>query len=293
MLKTPDDKLHRTAIRNPIWMAGLSLVALATLAACDKKAGGQVVAVVNSEEVTQQELRAEAEANGAQAGTDFQKIAPAMLDRVIQRNLLADYARKQGLDRGPDFVARRRQLEQSLLATLALRKLAGTPTTPTPADVQKFIADNSTLFAGRQKLTLDQVGFPTPADPKQIKSLAALGSIAAVEMKLKADGTPAKRGNAVLDTGTIDPSVSLQMTKLSDGELFDLSTNGVTYISTIVGRAPAATAPDTWTAPATEALRRQRMGKSVSDAIDNLRKSAKIDYDAAYKPVTTKPAATK
>jgi peptidyl-prolyl cis-trans isomerase C len=288
MLTTLDDKSHKSAVRGTVWMAGFSLVALATLAGCEKKAGGQVVAVVNSEEVTQQELRAEAEANGAAAGTDFQKIAPAMLDRVIQRNLLADYARKQGLDRGPDFVARRRQLEQSLLATLALKKLAGTPTTPTPADVQRFIADNPTLFAGRTKLTLDQVGFPTPADPKQIKALAALGSVSAVETKLKADGIPSKRGNAVLDTGTVDPAVSLQMTKLANGALFDLSTNGVTYISTIVDRAPVATAPDTWTAPATEALRRQRMGKSVSDAIANLRKSAKIDYDAAYKPVTTK-----
>jgi peptidyl-prolyl cis-trans isomerase C len=288
MLKTLDDKSHQSAIRSSAWMAGLSLIALATLAGCEKKAGGQVVAVVNSEEVTQQELRAEAEANGAQAGTDFQKIAPAMLDRVIQRNLLADYARKQGLDRGPDFVARRRQLEQSLLATLALRKLAGTPVTPTPADVQKFVRDNPTLFSGREKLTLDQVGFPTPADPKQIKALADLGSISAVETKLKADGTPAKRGNTVLDTGTVDPAVSLQMTKLPNGALFDLSTGGVTYISTIVGRTPAATAPETWAAPATEALRRQRMGKSVSDAIANLRKSAKIDYDAAYKPVTGK-----
>jgi peptidyl-prolyl cis-trans isomerase C len=288
MLKTPKDKSNDAVGRRVLWMAGISLIALATLAGCEKKTGGQVVAVVNSEEITQQELRAEAEANGAPAGTDFQKIAPAMLDRVIQRNLLADYARKQGLDRGPDYVARRRQLEQSLLATLALRKLAGTPTTPTPADVQKFIADNPTLFAGREKLTLDQVGFPTPPDPKQIKALAALGSISAVETKLKADGTPAKRGNAILDTGTVDPSVAVQMTKLANGALFDLSTGGITYISAITGRTAAVTPADTWTAPATEALNRQRMNKTVTDAIANLRKSAKIDYDAAYKPVAGK-----
>jgi peptidyl-prolyl cis-trans isomerase C len=271
-----------------ISMAALPLVVLVMLAGCEKKPGGQVVAVVNSEEITQQELRAEADASNVPAGADFQKAAPAILDRVIQRNLLADYAREQGLDRGPDFVARRRQLEQALLATLAIRKLQGPQSAPKPAEVQQFISENPTLFADRQKLTLDQVSFPAPSDPNQVKALTALGTLAAVEEKLKADNVPMKRGSSVLDTASIDPSVGRQMTALPNGKLFDLSTGGVTFISAIVERASAATPPESWAGPATEALSRQRSGKTVNDALLKLRKAAKIEYDPAYKPAAVK-----
>lgn len=256
------------------------------LAGCQKKPGGQVVAVVGSEEVTQPELRAEADAAGVPAGTEAQSYAPAMLDRVIQRNLLADYARDQNLDRGPEYVARRRQLEQSLLANLALKKIAGALPAPTPGEVQAFISANPALFGSRAKIALDQVRFPAPADVAQIKALTGLGSIDAIVAKLGADRVPNARGRAALDTGTVEPMVARQIAALPNGQLFDLTVKGETFISAIVGREPTTTPPASWTQPATAMLQRERVQKAVIAQMAKLRSGAKITYDPAYQPKT-------
>lgn len=269
-----------------MWTGAALSLSLALLGGCSKKPGGQVAAVVNSEDITQQELRTEAEAAGVQPGQDFQSYAPAMLDRVIQRNLLADYAKDKNLDRGPEFVARRRQMEQALLANLAMKQIVTSLGAPSPADVKKFIADNPALYANRQKLTLDQVRFAAPGDVAQIKALTSLGSIDAIYAKLRADNVPAARGTTAVDTGTLESSVARQMTALPNGQPFDLTINGVTFISAITGRTPTVAPAANWTAPATAALQRERAQKALADAMTKMRASAKIQYDPAFKPAT-------
>lgn len=261
---------------------------LMLLSGCDKQPGGQVVAVVNSDEITQTELKAEAEGSGLAPDADTKSIAPAMLERLIERNVLADYAREQGLDRGPGYVARRRQLEQTLLATLAMRKLLGTPPAPSPTEVQAYIAANPALFQKRQRLTLDQVRFAAPGDAKQVKALDSLGSPAAVEARLRTQGVPVARGTATLDTGTIEPSAARQIAALPDGQLFDLTINGTTFISAITGRTPVTVPAAAITPAATQLVARQQAAKTLGDAVGKLRQAAKITYDPAYKPATTK-----
>jgi peptidyl-prolyl cis-trans isomerase C len=276
-----------------ISLATALLVTVAVLQGCTKKVGGQVVAVVNGEEITQQELRAEAEAAQIPASQDFDSVAPSLLQRVVERNLLVGYAREQGLDRGPEYVARRRQLEQTLLATLALRKLTGGGTAPrvTPDEVQKYIADHPTAFAARERLSLDQLQFPAPRDRSMIQTLTKLENMDAIEAKLKADGLRVTRGKPVLDTAMIDPAVAKQIVALPPGQLFDLTAGPTTFISVVTARAPAATPPQTWTAIATEAAKRDKATKGVRDTLEQLRRKAKIEYDPALKPPPQKPAA--
>ena len=261
-----------------------AIAALLVLGGCDKKPGGQVVAVVGNEEITQQELRAEAATAGPGATQDFEAAAPALLQRVIERNLLADYARDQGLDRGPEYVARRRQLEQTLLASLAVRNLAGEPKTPSAADVRKFITDNPTWFAGRERLTLDQLSFPS-IDRAQIKALTELPSMDAIYERLLSQGVKVTRGRAVLDTASIDPFVGKQIVALPNGEIFDLTTGGQTFIGTVVARAPNPTPADQTTKAATDALLRSKSGKALADKVAEMRKSTKITYAPAYQPI--------
>ncbi len=262
--------------------AGLVLVA--GIVGCDKKPGGQVAAVVDNVEITQQELRAEAEGMRQQPGQDAQAARAPILQRIIDRNLLAGYARKEGLDRGPEFVARRRQIEEALLADLAVRKLVGAQPTPTAAQVRDYVAKNPTLFAGRQRLDLDQLRFATPGDAKKIQALTKLGSLDAIGAQLKAEGVAFQRAPAVLDTASIDPAVARQIVALPNGEIFDVSTGGTTFISAITNRAGGATSEADWTPAATEALRRERAAKTLATAMTKLRKDAKIEYDPAFKP---------
>lgn len=264
-----------------------SCMALALLAGCNKQPGGQVVAVVNNDDVTVQELNAEAQAAQlpAASANDKQAVA-ALLQRVIDRNLLADYARREGLDRGPDYVARKRQMDQALLADLAVRKLSGGSANPSSAEVSAYIAANPLLFAERQKLALDQIRFPTPPQADELKAITAAPTLEGVIAQLDAKGIKYVRGAAALDTGGIDAAAVRQILALKPGEAFALSTAGQTFVSVVTGKAPVSVDKAAWPTIAANALRNQRLTKLMADSLEQLRTSAKIKYDPAYKPET-------
>ena len=261
--------------------AGLAMAAL--LAGCSKEPGGQVVAVVNNQDITQQELQAQAVAEGIPSNTNFKAVAPGILERVIQRNLLADYARDQGLDRSPAFVARRRLMEQTMLASMALEKLAGQQPAPTPAQINGYINANPTLFARREELVLEQLRFPTPNPAAQVGQLSSMKSLDLAEAELRRMGVPVSRAEVRVDTGALAPQIATQIVSLAPGTLFDISANGVSLISTIKSRAPIGGDPSSWTAIAGNAVAQQTKLKAAGSRLDELRKAAKVTVAPEYK----------
>src|SRR3954468_1079301 len=178
----------RRAFRSQGAAMALAIMSAGLLSACNKEPGGQVVAVVDDQEITQQDVRAEAAANNITNKAALEAATPGIVGRLVDRTVLSDYARDNNLDRGPEYVARRRQMEESLLAYLALRKLVGNLEQPTKAEARSYIAANPITFSQRQRLTLDQVRFAKPAQYKTIQELARLPTLDAVEAKLRAGG---------------------------------------------------------------------------------------------------------
>ena len=267
--------------------AGLMMAA--ALGGCSKEPGGQVVAVVNNQDITQQELQAQAVADGIPSNTNFKAVAPSVLERVIQRNLLADYARDQGLDRSPGFVARRRQMEQSMLAALAMDKLAGQQPAPTPAQINAYISANPTLFARREELVLEQLRFPTPNPPSKVGQLSSLTSLDLAEAELKRMGVPVARAEVRVDTGALAPQVAQQIVALPAGTLFDISSSGVSLISVIKARTPVGADPAMWNAVAANAVAQQAKQKAATAKLEDLRKAAKVSVAPEYQ-LPAKPA---
>lgn len=262
--------------------AGIALMAVSVVAACSKEPGGQVVAVVNNDEVTQQELREAAKVQGGSVPINLAQEGPAILQQVIDRNVLADYAREQGLDRSPAFVARKRQGEQSLLAALAIEKLVGPQKDPTQSEVAAYIKQHPTLFARREQLRLDQLRFPTPANLSEVKELSKSGSLDLMEAQLRQKGVTVTRGQVVVDTGTLDPSIAEPVAALPPGALFDLSGGGVTLVNVVTQRSPVAGDPGAWQKQAQEAVRVEKVTRLVSGKVKELRKSAKISIAPGY-----------
>jgi len=272
---------HVVGARIPV-TAMMVLAASLALAGCKKTPGGQVAAVVNNEEITQREVRTDMTPAEQQTAND-PATTRTVLDRVIDRNLLAQYARDQGLDRDPEFVARRRQLEQGLLATMAMRKIAAPAASPSAADVQAFITKNPLMFGQRQVLALDQISMKSPEPLSKVDNYTRLGTIDAIAAALTAQGIPFNRARQQLDTGGISNEFAAQVVGLKDGAPFALSTNGVTYLSVIVGRTPAVIPRGDWAPSATDALRQQQGTTLLNAAIARLRKGADIVYDSAFK----------
>lgn len=262
----------------------LALTIALTLSACEKKPGGQVIAVVNDAEITQQELRAEATANNLTASMNDEAGRAALLERVIERNLVAEYARQKEIDRRPEFIARRRQMEETLLAQLALKEIIGNPPAVSDAEARAFIEQNPTLFAGRQRLAVDEISFPVQTSPSYLEKVLKIASQDALALQLKADGIQFQRNRRILDTGTITPDIARQIVAIPDGGQFDITRGGVTTISRILQRQPVSTPASGWMEPARQLLRQQKMTKSAADAVARMRKEARISYDPAWRP---------
>lgn len=269
-----------------ISMLALTVAAL-SLAACEKKPGGQVIAVVNDNEITQQELQAEAAASNMGAALSDEAGRAAILERVIERNIVADYAREKEIDRRPDFIAQRRQMEQTLLAQMALKELIGDAPAVNDAEARDFIAKNPTLFAGRQRIAVDEISFPSPTVPSALENLLKIESQDALALRLKADGVQFQRNRRVLDTGAMPPSIARQIVAIPDGGQFDITRGGATAISRIIQRQPVSTPPASWIEPAKQMVRQAKIAKKASDALAKMRKDAKIDYDPAWRPKTS------
>jgi len=286
--------LSRTQPLNRALMLGASVAAALALAACGEKAPeGQVVATVNGEEITLPELNAEAQAANIPENADKKAIMPQLLQRVIERKLFAKAAQDQGLDKTADYLVQKRRTEEALLAQLVAKQQIATVQIPNPAEIDKYVAANPTLFGARERLALDQIRFARPVDTAQLKQLEptkSLDEVAAVLASLK---IPFQRGAAPLDTAAVPPELMKRINALPAGEPFVVPAGNMIVVSVVRGREAAATPDADSKRLAAERMRQETIAKTMQDRLNQLKTEAKIDYQPGYAPATpgdAKPA---
>jgi peptidyl-prolyl cis-trans isomerase C len=271
-------------MRNAARMSLLAVGVLA-LAGCNRDApSGQVVATVDGEEVTIQEVNTEIQAANPPANADREQLQRQALQRVIDRKLLVKAAQDKGIDRTPEYLAKQRRADETLLAqTYAQQQLTAVPV-PSATDLNKFMTDNASLFGQRQLLSLDQIRFAPPRDLKTLASLdkdKTLDQVAAhlTQMGIKYDRVP-----ETLDTGAVPPALMRAIEKLPSGEPFVIPSQGTITVNTITGRKPIAVDPNEARAGATRAFRQQKFGEILQQQINGLRSSSKITYQNGFAP---------
>lgn len=266
------------------WMlAGTAAVAL-TLAACGKEATGQVAAVVNGEEISLQELNMEIGGMPLPEGANKDKVRQQILQRIVDRRLLAGAAREEGIDRDPEFLMRKRQLEEALLIQLYGKKTGNSLRLPDDAAVTKYIAENPQAFANRTIYTLDQVQFNVPPKADTLKALESLHSLGAVIAFLEQNKIPFSRQTNKIDSAQVPPEMLKQILALPPGEPFFVPAAGAVAVSVVVGSQPV-TVPSENTRPmATQALRNQELGKILDARLKEAKKKADIKYQTGFAP---------
>lgn len=277
----------------PVRFQPLAIVLPLFVAACGAEPTGQTVAVVNGEEVSIAELNQELQAANIPASADRKQVMPALLQRVIDRRLLAQQAAEQGIDRTPEYLNRQRRLNEDLLIGLASKRQADSIRIPDQREIDAFIAANPAMFGQRSILNLDQLQFDTPAAPGAIDRLKGTHGIAEIASTLTSMGVPFVRTPAKLDTATVPPDVLKQITALPAGEAFIVPIGGKMYASVITGReaAPASQAENRRLA--VEAMRRQNLTTGLERQLKQLRSAAKIEYQPEYAPKAAPKAAAK
>lgn len=125
----------------------IALASLALLASCrDTQPAGQVIATVDGHDITDTELAAEARAAPAPRG--------ALLERLIDRALLARAARRRDADLSPTFLADLRRTRDLLLADSLRRQVAARLPAPDDARARAYVAAHPWAFADRAQVIL-------------------------------------------------------------------------------------------------------------------------------------------
>jgi EpsD family peptidyl-prolyl cis-trans isomerase len=254
------------------------------ISGCQRKAEGQTVAVVNGKEITVPELNfALSEARTAE-GADKNAVRSQVLQQLIDRRLLAEQARSEGIDKTPEFLNRQRQAEEQLLITMLAARRMNTAQLPSDREVQDFIAGHPGMFANRETWNLDQVQFMTPKDPAIIAEIEKTHGIDDIIGVLTAHKIEFKRQKNRLDTAIVPAQLYAKLATLPAGEPFMVPVGDHSVASAVVSREPNPLTGDQAKPVAVALMRKQQTAKSLEGLVKSLRNSAKIEYQPGFAP---------
>jgi EpsD family peptidyl-prolyl cis-trans isomerase len=273
-------------------LSSVSLIALTSLSlmmtACQKKAEGQVVAVVNGEEITLNELNSELGDLNLPANVNKEAVRAEVLQKMIDRRLLAQAAKEEGLDRDPTYISQERRMKERLLVGMYGKKAMDTIEVPNAAKIDQFMAGHPGMFSGRTRLMLDQLQFDAPADMSRLKELESAHSLQAVGEKLTQMGIKFQQGKGALDSATVPPEVLQKIQALPAGEPFVVPNGGKVVVSVVTGTQPVALPTEQARPLAVQAMRAEELNKIGEQRLAEAKAKAKIDYQPGFSPPAKK-----
>ena len=263
-----------------VFAVGLAII----MAACDKKAEGQTVAIVNGEEITAAELNAELASANLPANIDKDQARNRILQAMIDRRLLAQHAREEGLDKSPEFLNRQRRMTEDLLISMLAARQINTAQLPSADEIARFQAGHPGMFARREQWNLEQIRFPMPTDEKVRERIAATKTLGELAQVLTQSGIAFSRGTNRLDTALIPQQLYGQLATLPPGEPFIIPVGNQAVASAVVSREPAVLQGEEARPQAVAAIRREQGAKFMQDRLKALREAAEIDYKSGFGP---------
>lgn len=274
-------------------------MAALALASCGGGKGsqpkGQVVATVAGDEITRAQLRAELA--GVQGGSGNRaELEKAALQQIVTRKLLAAAAKKDAVDKTPEFAMTRDRAEEAMLVQAYQQQLVKSVPAASRDEIVSFIADNPDVFAQRKIFLVDQIRVVRPLDAATLERFRPLTTMEQVVAFLQAEKVPFQRGTDSLDAVGTDPTVVKWITKLPASEVFVIPTpQGVLVNQIRETRVQPFTGAqaDAYAAQAIANRRRQEVvNRRFNSVISEGRE--KVSYAKGFEPpAPTKTAAPK
>lgn len=269
------------------FFAMISIAALLA-AGCDREATptGQVIAVIDGEELTTAELNYEARTRGLQIGSD-RGMRDALLRELIDRKLLAQAAVARGADRSPDHLLALRRLSEIALGQRLLEDAASASAQASPAEVERYIAANPKAFGARVTYVVDAITIAAQLPPELRQALAAAPSVDAMEKIASGAGFTPRRSSEMWDSAMLadDAYALLQAKRPNDN--FVLTPAAGTHagrLTTIV----AQPVPVQQRVPLAQSLiRRTANDKTLRASVEEARAKAVIRYQPGFAPGDT------
>lgn len=254
------------------------------LTACQKKAEGQAMAIVNDEEITAVDLNEELRTANIPDTANKEATRVAMLQRLIDRKLLVQQARADELDRSPEFLTEQRRLTDNLLINMLLSRQLNTAPLPSTEEIAKFEASRPGTFASHQIWTLDQIVYPTVKDAAMLERIGKTNSMQELQQFLSSAGIKFEKATRQLDSAVFPPEIFTRVNALPKGMPFIVPGGDRTVASVLVSRQPAPQGGPQARPAVLNMMRNEQAQKVLLDKVKAARKSAKIEYQKGYAP---------
>jgi peptidyl-prolyl cis-trans isomerase C len=273
-------------VRSKIVLAiGIALMA----SACTKKAEGQTVAIVNGEEITAAELNAELANAKLPEGADKDQTRSRVLQAMIDRRLLAQQAKSDGIDKSPEFLNRQRRATEDLLINMFASRQIDTAKLPANSEIDKFQATRPWIFSQREQWNLDQLRFQMPTDAATKAKLEKAKTLEEVAKVLTDANIAFTRQKNRLDTAVIPANLYGQLASAGrSSEPFIIPIGTQAVASTIVSREPAPITGAQARPIAVATMRREQASQLMQNRLKSIRDAAKIEYKDGYAPPAAK-----
>lgn len=261
-------------------LGSLSLL-MVLLAACgpDKApADGQVVALVNEDEISVHQVQAVLQRQPALSGQLGQAAGEKVLQGLIEQELAAQAARAQKLDNSPTVLQAMALAKREILAREYQDRLADKAVPPNTGDIDRYYDEHPELFKERRQYTIQEMAVKvSPAEaPAWRDRLKATTSLAEVNDLVRTSGLPATSREMVEWAENLPLALLKQFSRLEPGHSLVLERPDGLVIGTLV-RTELGSINRRDAAQAIQAvLTNQRRREAVAKGMEALRQGAKI-----------------
>lgn len=265
--------------------AVIALIATSFLASgCNRKAEGQTVAVVNGEEITVSDLNFALQSANIPDNADKNMARSQVLQQLVDRRLIAEAAKKEGIDKSPEYLNRVRRADEDLLISMLAARRLKTAQLPSDGEVSSFIAGHPNMFGSREIWKLDQVQYTTPTDAATLAEIKAANTMTDLLAILQKHNIAVKQQKNQLDTASMRPEIYSQVNSLKPGEAFIVPVGKMSVASVITAREPQPIAGDQAKPVAVNVIRKTQTAKTLESLLKSLQSQAKIEYQPGYAP---------
>lgn len=274
----------------------IGVALMAVVAGCGSKDGpsGQVVATVDGTDITVHELNSEIRLAQVPPNVPRKIVEQAALDRIIERKMLSVVAKKQGLDKNPEFLLSQQRTEEGLLVQ-ALQASIQQKVQPVADDVaEKFVNTHPMQFGERRIYAIDQIQFLRPTNIDQI-GLQAAKTMNDVERILLNNNLEFRRQPGSMDTLAIAPALTAEIAKIyarNPAEVFIFTDQPrgapapIVYVNAVTSVKTDPYLGVKAKELALQSLQREALTKALVDALKQykLEMKDKIVYAKGYNP---------
>lgn len=280
------------------FMASASVVMIAAaLAGCgsdeagSKQPSGQVVATIGNDEITLRELNAELQGVRLPTAEALKAAEREALEVIINRKILANAAREQGLDDTAEFQLRERRTREVLLAEALQQQFASKVARPTREEAEQYIASHPNIFEQRKFYVLDQIQFARPANVHDLQAFKPLKTMDEVEQKLLSQGIEYRRLPASVDAVGTNPQMVTAIAELPQNEVFLVPSGNLIMVNQVKEARVIPFTGEPAIAYAQQLLYNEKAGKTLMKQLEGVRKAAgEVTYKKGYGKPANAPA---